>query len=133
MDISSMFFSVEYRDIPDLILRCVLLLLASTLALWLIYLGLIKFFPAKKKSSVPREFVLKLRFLATLSLFLVAFSVYIYFFIKTAKPSDLEWGHPTFYLALLPQFIIYVGAIVLFVSRYAGYMKALKKTEVSHA
>jgi amino acid transporter len=133
MDISNLFFSLEYRDIPDLILRCVLLLLASALALWLIYLALIKFFPARKKSNVPREFVLKLRWLAALPLFLVAFSVYIYFFIKSAKPSDLQWEQPAFYLALLPQFIVYIGVIILFVMQYNGYMKALKKTEVSHA
>lgn len=133
MDSSSLFFSLEYRDIPDLLLRCILLLLASALALWLIYLALIKLFPAKKKSNVPREFVLKLRFLAALSFFLIVFSVYIYFFMKTAKPNELQWLHPTFYLALLPQLSIYVGVIILFVIQYNGYMKALKKTEVSHA
>jgi RsiW-degrading membrane proteinase PrsW (M82 family) len=133
MDISSLFFSLEYRDIPDLILRCVLLLLASALALWLIYLALVKFFPAKKKSNAPREFVLKLRLLAALALFLIVFSIYIYFVIKSAKPSDLQLGQPTFYLALLPQFIGYVGAIIFFVIHYNRYMKTLKKIEVSHA
>jgi hypothetical protein len=133
MDSSSLFFSLEYRGIPDLLLRCVVLLSASALALWLIYLALIKLFPAEKKSNVPREFVLKLRFLAALSFFLIVFSVYIYFFMKTAKPNELQWQQPTFYLTLLPQLSIYAGVIILFVIQYNGYMKALKKTEVSHA
>jgi len=133
MDISSLFFSLEYRDIPDLILRCIALLLMSALALWVIYLALVKLFPAKKKSAMPREILLKLRFLTALPVFLVVFSVYIYFFVKTAKPSDLQWQQPTFYVTLLPQFIVYVSVIMLFLIQYNGYMKALKKTEVSHA
>ena len=133
MDISSLFFSLEYRNIPDLIVRCVALLLTSALILWVIYLALVKLFPAKKKSVVPREILLKLRFLTALPVFLMVFSVYIYFFVKTAKPNDLQWGQPTFYVTLLPQFLVYVGVIMLFLIQYRGYMKALKKTEVSHA
>lgn len=133
MDIGSLFFDLEYRNVPDLIMRCIFLVLVSALALWLIYLAVIKIVPAKKKIAVPREFILKLGFLFALPLFLVTFSVYIYFFIKTARPSQLQWQSPTFYLTLLPQLIIYVGAIILFLISYTGYVKALKKPEVHHA
>jgi len=133
MDISNLFFGLEYRNVPDLILRCLFLLLVSALVLWLIYLAVIKAFPAKKKINVPRDFSLKLRFLAALPLFLVVFSVYIYFFITTAKPSQLQWQQPSFYLNLLPQLIIYAGVIILFLINYSGYVKSLKKTEVNYA
>jgi len=133
MDLNNWFFGLEYRSVPDLIWRCFFLLLASALMLWLIYLAVIKAAPAKKKIDVPRDFSLKLRFLAALPLFLVVFSVYIYFFIKTAKPSELQWQQPSFYLNLLPQLIIYAGIIILFLINYSGYVRSLKKTEVNHA
>ncbi len=125
----TIFFDTNYSGIQPALIRVVVFLLASTLLLWLVYLGLTKLL--FRKSLQRKELSLRLVFLWTLFVYFILFNVYLYILFYKKGADSLEFSNVRFYLGIMAQLIIYIGLIILFFIKKSSLTKIINGKSIN--
>ena len=116
--LSELLFDITFNgDYVQLFIDTILFI-----GMWLLLLYLIYFLVTKIVSSkLHKDFQLKLSFLWALGIIQFLVSIYLFLLIRLGGLKVFKWNDPYFYVGILPQLIIFIGTIILFVNQYKFY------------
>lgn len=106
---------LDFGDTDSLHLLEKTLLFAGVWAVlgYLLYLLLTKLV-FHKSDKIGREHLLRLNFLRTLIALQVCFAVYLFFLVKFVGLERFNFADWHFYVAVLPQLVVFLGIIILY-------------------
>jgi len=108
----NIFFNLVYSNFEQTLISLLIFIALSGVFIYLIYFVLSKLL--FRKSKQRKEISLRLTFLWTLFTYYVFFNVYIFIFFYKIGIGNMNFGSVIFYLALLPQILVYLTLIVFF-------------------
>lgn len=120
--LKSIFLNLEHSTLTFLLIKLLFFILVCGFFIWLIHLSIAKSFG---KAKMQRDFFLKLGLLWTLPTFLIIFSIYFFLLIRFVGLHHFRWTTGDFYLGILPQLLVFVLVIILFVVNYTSYNRLL--------
>jgi len=100
------------------------LLLLSALVFYVIYLTLTKAV-FSKSGKYSRDQLLQLNMHRTLTVIMIVFAAYTFFLFRENGIAGFEWSKPSFYQAILPQLLVFVGVIATYVLSEKSILKKL--------
>ena len=109
----NVFFNIEYTSTQQMLLKVVIFMIVSGLALYLIYLGLTKIM--FKKHVTRKEINLRLIFLWAMVIYLILFNVYFFILMFIVGVDSFQLTKLMFYLGFMAQIITYVVLIIYFI------------------
>lgn len=111
------FFNISFESFEGLAFKVILFLLISVLVLFVIYFLLTKL--AFRKNKQRKEVNLRLTYLWSIYVYLLAYNIYIGAFFYMNGVDEMDWTTPRFYLGLIAQITLYLALLALFlVKRY---------------
>jgi len=115
-------FGVNFTSYESVLLKLLVWLLICTVVIFILWWVVNQLW---RQPGIHRDHFLQLSFLRSLSLFLILFSVYVFFLIRQNGLHSFQWENYTTYLAIAPQLLIFLGIIVFFIVSYNNYTKLI--------
>lgn len=122
MDIQSLLLNIDPSSASEIIIRILVLVAISTLLIWVLNLILQG---AKNKSGQKTELVIRNRFLYSLTIFIILYSVYFGFLIWFNGIGSFNFDDATFYLGISHLIIVFLGISILFFVKYQALDKLI--------
>lgn len=108
----------------DFLIKTFLLLSSSAFFLGLAWFVIVK--SLGKRTRLHRDVFLRLSFLWSAFIALLAFNVYWFYLIRFNGLHNFNWASPVFYHGMGPCIVSYLILIILFVAYYTRYKSILK-------
>jgi len=122
-------FDIKYVNFSGLLAKLAFLVFMSTLVIWLIQFILVKTARAQvlKRVNIPFDYYIQLVFLSSLFLYMVlVFNPYLFVLFKTVGLHQFRWTRWDFYLDILPQILLFISVVVLFMVKYTQCVKSIR-------
>ena len=125
----NIFLNTDYTTFQDMLIKVVAFLAISGLLLYLIYFALVKLL--FKKSKDRKEINLRLVFLWTLFVYLVAFNVYLFILFYRNGIDSFNFLNPKFYLGIIAQLTVYIAIIAFFFIKRRSLKKIINEKSIN--
>lgn len=124
--LNSVLFNIEPDDFVPTLEKALVFLLIWGLVFYLVYLLLTKLL-FSKSASMSRDNLLKVNLLRSLIVFQVLFCIYLLFLVREVGLEQFKFGSWPFYLAILPQLLVFFGVIAVYYFSQQSFVNKLKK------
>lgn len=121
--------NIHYNNLNDTLLKLLLVLFISGIIIFLIFFILTKI--ALRKSKMRRELILRMTFLWALLIYLLLFNIYFFVIFYLSGISEFNFYSINFYLGLLPQLLVYILIIILFLLKRSILLKIISKSSLN--
>lgn len=123
--LNAVFFGLDQdQGILKVLEHLFVFLAACALIFYLLYLVLSK--TTSGSAEIHRDHALRLNLLQSLVAFQVVYAVYLFFFVRANGLEKFQWERWQFYLALLPQMLVFFGIALLYYSIHTSFIQKLK-------
>jgi len=125
----NLFFDIIYSTVQQLIIKILVFISLTGILIWFIDLVLTKLL--FKRSKQRKELSMRLSFLWSIFVYFILFNIYIFVLLHYIGLDAFDFLAGMFYLGIMPQLIVYLGLIIMFLSKQFTLRNIINEKQIN--